>query len=130
MECPLWRLLISSRSISKHGYHMQFLFLKNLLLWNCLAIWTETWKEASTCMEDSALSFLKAEWKVSFFIVNIFLKVFQIICLLAFVTMNTSNHKTCISLNLLFSHSSCLCDFFSKFNFRKTFVYSSLYTGI
>jgi hypothetical protein len=21
MECPLWRLLISSRSVSKHGYH-------------------------------------------------------------------------------------------------------------
>jgi hypothetical protein len=50
MECPLWtwRVLISSRSVSKHGHHMQFLFLigrflKNLLLWNCLAIWTETW---------------------------------------------------------------------------------------
>ena len=75
MECPLWILLISSqsvnkhgyhrnlvgsiygmssmkiahfvRSVSKHGHHMQFLFLisrflKNLLLWNCLAIWTET----------------------------------------------------------------------------------------
>jgi hypothetical protein len=27
MECPLWRLLISSRSVSKHGHHMQFLFL-------------------------------------------------------------------------------------------------------
>jgi hypothetical protein len=70
MECPLWRLLISSRSVSKHGHHMQFLFLigrflKNLLLWNCLAIWTETWYEASTCMEGSVLSFLKAEWKVS-----------------------------------------------------------------
>jgi hypothetical protein len=26
MECPLWRLLISSRSVSKHGHHMQFLF--------------------------------------------------------------------------------------------------------
>ena len=41
MECPLLRLLISSRSVSKHGHHMQFLFLigrflKNLLLWNCL----------------------------------------------------------------------------------------------
>jgi hypothetical protein len=36
----LWRLLISSRSVSKHDHHMQFLFLigrflKNLL-WNCL----------------------------------------------------------------------------------------------
>ena len=43
----LWRLLISSWSLSKHGQHMQFLFLigwflKNILLWNCLAIWTET----------------------------------------------------------------------------------------
>ena len=40
-------------------------FCKKLLLWNCWAIWTETWKEASTCMEGSLLSFLKAEWKVS-----------------------------------------------------------------
>ena len=66
MECPLWRVLILSRSVSKHGHHMQFLFLigrflKNLLLWNCLAIWTE----ASTCMQGSVLSILKAEWKVS-----------------------------------------------------------------
>jgi hypothetical protein len=27
MKCPLWRLLISSRSVNKHGYHRQFLFL-------------------------------------------------------------------------------------------------------
>ena len=27
MESPLWRLLISSRSINKHGHHRQFLFL-------------------------------------------------------------------------------------------------------
>ena len=27
MECPLWRMLISFRSVSKHGHHMQFLFL-------------------------------------------------------------------------------------------------------
>ena len=27
MECPLWRLLISSRSVNKHGHHRQFLFL-------------------------------------------------------------------------------------------------------
>ena len=37
MECPLCRLFSSSRSVSKHGHHMQFLFLvgrflKNLLL--------------------------------------------------------------------------------------------------
>jgi hypothetical protein len=48
MECPLWRLFISSRSVNKHGHHRQFLFLigqhlKSLLLWNCLAKWTETW---------------------------------------------------------------------------------------
>jgi hypothetical protein len=27
MECPLWRMLISSRSVNKHGHHRQFLFL-------------------------------------------------------------------------------------------------------
>jgi hypothetical protein len=27
MECPLWRLLISSRSVNKHGHHRKFLFL-------------------------------------------------------------------------------------------------------
>jgi hypothetical protein len=27
MECPLWRLLISSRSVNKHCHHRQFLFL-------------------------------------------------------------------------------------------------------
>ena len=59
-----------TQSVSKHGHHMQFLFLigrflKNLLFWNCLAIWTKTWWETSTCMEGSVLSFLKAEWKVS-----------------------------------------------------------------
>jgi hypothetical protein len=27
MECLLWRMLILSRSVSKHGHHMQFLFL-------------------------------------------------------------------------------------------------------
>jgi hypothetical protein len=41
MDHNLWRLLISSRSVSKHGHHMQFLFLigrflKSFLLWNCL----------------------------------------------------------------------------------------------
>jgi hypothetical protein len=41
------KLLISSRSVNKHGRHRQFLFLigwflKNLLLWNRFAVWTET----------------------------------------------------------------------------------------
>ena len=27
MECPLWRMLILSQSINKHGHHRQFLFL-------------------------------------------------------------------------------------------------------
>ena len=45
-------MLISFWSINKHGHHRQFLiligwYLKNLLLWNCLAKWTETWLEAS-----------------------------------------------------------------------------------
>jgi hypothetical protein len=38
------------------------LISKNLLPWNFLANWTETWWEAP--MEGSVLSFLKAEWKV------------------------------------------------------------------
>jgi hypothetical protein len=33
-RCPLWRLLISSRSVSKHGHHMQFLFLIGRFLKN------------------------------------------------------------------------------------------------
>ena len=41
-----------------------WLISKNLLLWNCLAKWTETWWEAP--MEGSVLSFLQAEWKVSY----------------------------------------------------------------
>jgi hypothetical protein len=32
MESPLLRLLISFRSINKHGYHRQFLFLIGLFL--------------------------------------------------------------------------------------------------
>ena len=48
MECPLWRLLISSWSVGKtwppHAILVSdWSILKNLLLWNCLAIWTETW---------------------------------------------------------------------------------------
>jgi hypothetical protein len=64
MECPLWRLLISSRSVNKHGHHRQFLFLigryLKSLLWNCLAKWS-----IYMYVEGSVLSFLKAEWKVS-----------------------------------------------------------------
>jgi hypothetical protein len=45
-------------------YHWPFWSIsKNLLLWNCLAKWTETWWEAP--MEGSVLSFHKAEWKLS-----------------------------------------------------------------
>jgi hypothetical protein len=42
-------MLISPPCINKHGHHRQFLFLigcflkKNLLLWNRLDKWTETW---------------------------------------------------------------------------------------
>jgi hypothetical protein len=32
MESPLLRLLISSRSVNKHGHHKQFLFLIGLFL--------------------------------------------------------------------------------------------------
>ena len=46
------KLLISSRSVNKHGRHRQFLFLigwflKNLLLCNRLAKWIEIWQKAS-----------------------------------------------------------------------------------
>ena len=42
------KLLISSRSVYKHGHHRPFLFLigwflRNLLLWNRLAKWIKTW---------------------------------------------------------------------------------------
>ena len=53
MERSLLRWLISSRSINNHDIQSHFLFLygrflKNLLLWNRLAKWTETWKETHT----------------------------------------------------------------------------------
>jgi hypothetical protein len=46
IEGPLLRLLISSQTVNKHGRHRQCLFLivwvlKNLLLWNRFAKWTE-----------------------------------------------------------------------------------------
>jgi hypothetical protein len=61
-------LLILSRSVNKHGCHRQFLFLVGRFL---KIFFSETaypnepkfWWEAP--MEGSALSFLKAEWKVS-----------------------------------------------------------------
>ena len=48
MEGPVYRLLMPILFVSKHGHHRQFLFLigrflRNLLLWNRLAKWTETW---------------------------------------------------------------------------------------
>jgi hypothetical protein len=56
-NCLWWPCLLTDRDemntlYRKHGRHRQFLFLidrflKNLLLWNRLAKWTETWKEAS-----------------------------------------------------------------------------------
>ena len=44
----LSKMFILSRSINKHCRHSQFLFLigwflKNLLVWNCLAKWSEAW---------------------------------------------------------------------------------------
>jgi hypothetical protein len=45
MESILLWLLISSRSVNKHGHHRQFLFLIGwFLLWNRFAKWTETIK--------------------------------------------------------------------------------------
>ena len=52
---PPQAILVSDWSISKKISPLKL----------SLAIWTETWYEASTCMEGSVLSFLKAEWKVS-----------------------------------------------------------------
>ena len=68
MEGHLYRLLISSPSINKHGCHRQFFFqvgrfLKIFPHWNGLAKWTATWWEAP--MEGSVLNFLKTEWNVS-----------------------------------------------------------------
>jgi hypothetical protein len=87
MESPLLRLLISSRSINKHGCHRQFLFLigwflKNLLLWNRFAKWTETWEEAS--MEGSLWRFLILSLSINkhghhrqfLFLIGRFLKIF------------------------------------------------------
>jgi hypothetical protein len=67
-QCPLWRLLISSRSVSKHGHHMQFLFLigrflKNLLLWNFLAKWTKTWHSIDASYQVSVHLAKRFQWR-------------------------------------------------------------------
>ena len=70
MECPLWRLLISSRSVYKYGHHRQFLFLIGRYLKKSSPLKLPSQMNrnlvgTSTCMEGCVLSFLKAEWKVS-----------------------------------------------------------------
>jgi hypothetical protein len=97
MECPLWRLLISSWSVSKHGYHRNLvgrrrLFRnrpirnKNCMWWPSLLTDQDemsnlhrghsidpSYQVSAVAMfvnrsgrnEQSSLSFLKAEWKVS-----------------------------------------------------------------
>jgi hypothetical protein len=70
MECPLWRLLISSRPVSKHGHHMQFLFLVwvfiiiySILSPNkkCLKRLTSQWAEPVSLTFHSALRKLNTE---------------------------------------------------------------------
>jgi hypothetical protein len=82
MESPLLWLLNSSRSINKHGCPRQFLFLigrflKNLLLWNRFAKWTETW-------EGSLYRLFILSWSINkyghhrqfLFLIGRFLKIF------------------------------------------------------
>ena len=62
----LWNVLYDDCSSPPHDIPASdWSISKEFLLWNCLAIWTVTWGEASTCMGGSVLSFLKAKWKVS-----------------------------------------------------------------
>ena len=57
--CPEKSLILFNKKVYEPcGWSIS----KNLLLWNCLAKWTEIWWEAP--MEGSVLSILKAEWKV------------------------------------------------------------------
>ena len=66
-------MLILSRSISKHGHHMQFLFLIGRFLKKSSPLKLLSHMNRNlvgsiyicTCMKGSVLSFLKAEWKVS-----------------------------------------------------------------
>ena len=87
MESPLLWLLISSLSIYKHGHHRQFLFLigwflKNLLLWNHFAKWTENWLEVF--MEGSLWRLLILSQSINkhghhrqfLFLIGRFLKIF------------------------------------------------------
>jgi hypothetical protein len=59
----LWRLLVSSRSVSKHGHHMQFLFLIGWFLKKSSRL--KLLGHMNRNLEGSVLSYLKAEWKVS-----------------------------------------------------------------
>ena len=64
------KLLISSRSVNKHGHHRKFLFLigryLKILLWNCLAKMNRNLvgRIYMYRTEGCVLSFLKADWKV------------------------------------------------------------------
>ena len=87
MEGPLWKLIIPCWFVYRNGRHRQFWFLidrflKQLFLWNCLAIWYETWKEAS--MEGPLLRLLISFWSINkhgfhmqfLFLIGRFLKIF------------------------------------------------------
>jgi hypothetical protein len=69
MECPLWRLLISSWSVNKHGHHRQFLFLIGRYLKKSSPLKLPSQMnrnlEGNIYMYGSVISFLKTEWKVS-----------------------------------------------------------------
>ena len=64
MECPLCRVLISSRSVNKHGHHRQFLFLIDQYLKKSPLQLPRQMNQnlvGSIYIEGCELSFLKAE---------------------------------------------------------------------
>ena len=60
MECPLWRLLISSRSVNKHGYHRNLVGslygMSSMKIAHFIPIGLETWPPHAILVSDKSIS--------------------------------------------------------------------------
>jgi hypothetical protein len=67
MECPLWRLLISSGLVSKHGHHMQFVADRDYKwkLWKVKFISYWKYKLEAQPTEPVSLTFHSALWNLN-----------------------------------------------------------------